>query len=65
MAGIFKGMDNNRDICCYANRRVVNFEREYSPLPPGIKILVVPQLSYMPNQILGKKMKKLNFQAKI
>ena len=46
--------------------RVVNFEREYQPLPPGTKILVMPQFSYMPDQILGKKMKKnVNFQAKI
>ena len=57
-------MGNNRDICCYANRRLVNFEREYQPLPPGTKILVMPQFSYMPDQILGKKMIKLNFQAK-
>ena len=44
---------------------VVNFEREYQSLPPGTKILVMPQFSYMPDQILGKKLKKLNFQAKI
>ena len=43
----------------------MNFEREYQPLPSGTKILVIPQFSYMPDQILGKKMKKLNFQAKI
>ena len=53
-------MGNNRDIYCYAN-----FEREYQPLPPGTKILAMPQFSYMPDQILGEKMKKLNFQAKI
>ena len=47
-------MGNNRDIYCYANRRVVNFKREYQSLPPGIKILVMPQLSCMPNQILEK-----------
>ena len=29
-------MTYNRDIYCYANRGVVNFEREYWPLPPGI-----------------------------
>ena len=45
-------MGNNRDICCYANRGVVNFEREYWRLPPGIIIPVVPQL------ILGKKNEK-------
>ena len=26
-------MGNNRDIYCYANWRVVNFERAYKPLP--------------------------------
>ena len=35
-------MGNNRDIYCYANWGVVNFERAYQPLPPGIKILVMP-----------------------
>ena len=59
-------MGSNRDIYCYSNRRVDNFEREYSPLPPGIKIIVVHQLSYMPDQILAKKRnEKLNFQSKI
>ena len=58
-------MGNNRDIHSYANWGVVNFEREYQPLLPGTKILVMSQLSYMSDQILGKKEKKLNFQAKI
>ena len=58
-------MGNNRDIYFYANRGVVNFEREYQPLSPRIKILVMSQFSYMQDQILGKKMKILNFQAKI
>ena len=47
--------NNNRDIYCYANLGLVNFEREYWPLPPGINILVVPQFFYMPDQILEKK----------
>ena len=51
-------MGNNRDICCYANRGVVNFEREYQSLAPNTKILVMPQFSYMQDQILGEKMKK-------
>ena len=51
----FREMANNKDIYSYANRRVVNFEREYQPLPSGTKILVMPQFSYMPDQILGKK----------
>ena len=51
----FGKMGNNRDIYCYANRGVVNFEREYQPLPPGSKILVMPQFSNMPDQILGEK----------
>ena len=33
---------NNRDTYCYANWRVVNFERAYQPLPSGTKILVMP-----------------------
>ena len=45
-------MGNNRDIHCYANRGMVNFEREYQSLHPGTKILVMPQFS---DQILGKK----------
>ena len=48
-------MGNNRDIYCYGNQGVVNFEREYQPLPSGTKILVMRQFSYMPNQILGKR----------
>ena len=48
-------MGNNRDIYCYANWGVVNFERTYQPLPLGTKILVMPQFSYMPDQFLGKK----------
>ena len=56
-AGKFWGMSNNRDIYCYANRRVVNFERAYQPLRPGSKILVMPQFSCVPDQILGKRAK--------
>ena len=44
---------------------VVNFEREYQSLPAGIKVLVVPQFFYMPDQILGQKMRKINCQATI
>ena len=54
-------MGNNRDIYCYANRGVVNFERAYQPLPPGTKILVMPQFSYMPDQFLGKNEKAPEF----
>ena len=57
-AGKFREMGNNRDIYCYTNRRVVDFERAYQPLPPGTKILVMPQFSYMPDQILGKNEKE-------
>ena len=63
--GKFKKNGNSRDIYCFANRGVVNFEREYQLLPPGTKILVIPQFSYMPEKILGKTMKKLNFWAKV
>ena len=48
-------MVNNRGIYCCANRGVVNFEREYQPLPPGTKILVMPQFSYIPGQYFRKK----------
>ena len=54
-AGKFREMAYNRDIYCYANRGVVNFERKYQSLPPGTKILFMLQFSYMPDQILGKK----------
>ena len=53
-------MGNNRDIYCYANWGVVNFERAYQPLPPGTKIPVIPQFSYMPDQFLGKHEKSQN-----
>ena len=53
-------MGNNRDIYCYANWGVVNFKRAYQPLPPGTKILVMPQFSYMPDQFLGKMKKSQN-----
>ena len=58
-------MSNNMDIYCYANQEVVNLGREYQPQPPGTKIFVMPPLSYMPDQILRKKMKKHNFPAKL
>ena len=51
---------NNRDIYCYANWGVVNFERAYQPLPPGTKILLMPLFSYMPDQFLGKMKKSQN-----
>ena len=57
-------MGNNRDIYCYVNWGMVNFQREYQFLPPGTKILVMPQFSYMPHQILEKKMKKTQFSGK-
>ena len=38
-------MGNNRDIYCYANWEVVNFERAYQPLPPGTKISVLYKLN--------------------
>ena len=55
MVGKCRKMGNNRDIHCYANRGVIYFKRKYQPLPPGTKILVIPQFSYMPDQILGEK----------
>ena len=53
------------NIYCYANRGMVNFEREYQLLPPGTKILVMPQFSYMPDQILGKKSKSSVLRTKL
>ena len=43
-------MDNNSDIYCFANPWVVNLERAYQP---GTNIPVMPQFSYVPDQILG------------
>ena len=56
-------MGNNRDIYCYANWGAVNLERTYRPLPPGTKILVMPQFSYMPDQFLGKNEKEPKFDS--
>ena len=53
-------MGNNRDICLLCKLGVVNFERTYQPLPPGTKIPVIPQFSYMPDQFLGKHEKSQN-----
>ena len=53
-------MGNNRDIYCYADLGVVNFERAYQSLLPGTKIPVMPQFSYMPDQFLGKMKKSQN-----
>ena len=53
-------MGNNRDIYCYANWGVVNFERACQSLPPDTKIPVMPQFSYMLDQILGKLKKSQN-----
>ena len=58
-------LGNNRDICCYANRGLMDFERAYQPLPPGTKILVMPQFSYMPDQILGKNEKGPKFDLSL
>ena len=54
-AGKFRGNRQKQRHLFYANRGVVNFEREYQSLPPCTKILVIPQFSYMPDQILGKQ----------
>ena len=72
---IFREMDNNGDIYCYANqfsflgssksRQGFLRKIEYWHLPPGIKILVVPQFSYMSDQILGKKMKNSIFRPNL
>ena len=60
----FKEMGSNRDIYCYANREVVNFDREYRSLPPATKILLMPQLSSCQTKFRGKNEKR-SFQAKI
>ena len=58
-------MGNNRDIYCYANWGVANFERTcaYQPLPLGTQILVMPQFSHMPDQFLGKNEKEPKFDS--
>ena len=54
----------NRDIQLRkSGDGVANLEREYQPLSPGTKILVMPQFSCMADEILGKK--SPIFQAKI
>ena len=58
-------MGNNRDFHCYANLGMVNFGRAYQPLPPGTKILVMPQFFYMPDQILGKNEKGPEFDLSL
>ena len=58
-------MGNNRDIYCYANRVVANFERQYQPLPPWYQnacdVSIFPHAR--PN--FRENLKKLNFQANI
>ena len=54
-------MGNNRDIYRYTNWGMVNIERAYQPLPPGTKILVMPQFSYMPDQFLENNEKGSKF----
>ena len=44
---------------------LVDFERAYQPLPPGTKILVMPQFSYMPDRILGKNEKGPKFDLSL
>ena len=44
---------------------VVNFERAYQPLPTGTKILVMPQFSYIPDQILRKNEKGSKFDLSL
>ena len=63
-AGKFRENGQKQEHLFLCKLGVANLERKYQFLPPGTKILVMPQLSYMPDQIL-EKMKKLNFQAKI
>ena len=52
-------------IYCYANGGGggINLEREYWPLSPGIKLLVVPQFSCMPDQILREENEKTQFSG--
>ena len=64
-AGKFRENGNNRNICCYANQEVVNFKRAYQPLPVGTKTLVMPQFSYMPDQIFGKNEKGPKFDLSL
>ena len=54
-------MGNNNNV----NWGVANFERAYQPLHPGTEILVMPQFSYMPDQILGKNEKWPKFDISL
>ena len=58
-------MGNNRDTCCYANWGMVNFERACQLLPSGTKILVMPQFSYMPDQLFAKNEKRPKFDLSL
>ena len=54
----FKENDQKREVYCYANEKVVNSNREYWPLLPGIKIFALCML----DQIIRKKLKKSVFR---
>ena len=56
-------MGNNRDIYCYANREVVNFERAYKP--PWYQNPCDASISYMPDQILGKNENRPRFDLSL
>ena len=45
-------MAKNRGTYCYANYGVVNFDREYWPLLPGIKIFALLWFTCMLDQII-------------
>ena len=51
-------MSDKRD-----NKRVGFFEGEYQSLPSSTKILLMPQFSYMPDQILRKQNGKTQFSS--
>ena len=51
-AGKFKEMAKNRETHCYENNGVVNSNREYWPLLPGIKVFALLLFSCMLDQII-------------
>ena len=53
-------IDNNRDIYCHENRGGQFLKRISVPA----KILLIPQISHMPDQILGDKRKNSIFRPK-
>ena len=59
---IVEKIGKNREIYCYANKGVVNSNRENWPLLPGIKIFALLWFSHMLDHIICHKLKKSVFR---